>query len=196
MSVTDDQGTPEFERLVGRLTVTTDAEFLPAVVDFVGQVTQRLGLRERAAEQLDRTVETVCRNVTEHAFDPGETGQYDIEILRRPGRVVIAVEDQGLPFNYAHLRDSSDTALQEMLRHSFADEVRFINLGRGGNRVELIKHLPYADVRERLPEAEHHRAIQAPAAPEDTQLEIRMMRPEESSELSRCVYRSYGYSYD
>jgi serine/threonine-protein kinase RsbW len=27
-------------------------------------------------------------------------------------------------------------------------------------------------------------------------MEIRMMRPEESSELSRCVYRSYGYSYD
>ena len=23
-----------------------------------------------------------------------------------------------------------------------------------------------------------------------------MMRPEESVELSRCVYRSYGYSYD
>ena len=23
-----------------------------------------------------------------------------------------------------------------------------------------------------------------------------MMRPEESAELSRCVYRSYGYSYD
>jgi serine/threonine-protein kinase RsbW len=32
--------------------------------------------------------------------------------------------------------------------------------------------------------------------PEDIPLEIRMMRPEESFELSRCVYRSYGYSYD
>ncbi len=196
MPVTDEHGIPELERPVARVTVTTDAGLLPAAVDFVGQVAQWLGLRNRAAENLDRAVEMVCHNVIEHAFDPGESGQYDIEILRRPGRVVIAVEDRGLPFDYAHLQDGRDTALPEMLHHSFADEMRFINLGRGGNRVELIKHLPYADVREHLPEAEHHRTVQAPAAPEDTQLEIRMMRPEESSELSRCVYRSYGYSYD
>jgi hypothetical protein len=138
----------------------------------------------------------VCRNVIEHAFDPDEEGQYDVEILRRPGRVDIAVEDQGLPFDYAPLRDGEDTALPEMLHHSFADEVRFINLGRGGNRVELVKHLPHADVREHLSEAEHHRTVRAPVAPEDTELEIRLMQPEESFELSRCVYRSYGYSYD
>jgi anti-sigma regulatory factor (Ser/Thr protein kinase) len=194
--VTYDRGTPESERPVTRVTVTTGAELLPAVVDFVRQVARRLGLTPKAAEELDLAVETVCRNVIEHAFDPDEEGQYDVEILRRPGQVVIAVEDQGLPFDYAPLRDGGDTALPEMLHHSFADEVRFINLGRGGNRVELIKHLPHADVREHIPEAEHHRTVQAPAAPEDTELEIRMMRPEESFELSRCVYRSYGYSYD
>ena len=199
--MTDDHGTPGLERPVARVTVTTDAELLPAellpaVVDFVRQVARRLGLRDKAAEQLDRAVETVCRNVIEHAFDPDEEEQYDVEILRRPGRVVIAVEDRGLPFDYAPLRDGGDTALPEMLHHPFADEVRFINLGPGGNRVELIKHLPHADVREHLPEAEHHRTVRAPAAPEDTELEIRMMHPEESFELSRCVYRSYGYSYD
>ena len=193
---TDDRGIQEPERSVARVTVTTDAELLPAVVDFVRQVAGRLGLGDRAAVQLDRAVETVCRNVIEHAFDPDEEGRYDVEILRRPGRVVIAVEDRGLPSDYAPLRDGGDTALPEMLHHPFADEVRFINLGRGGNRVELVKHLPHADVREHLPEAEHHRTVRAPAAPEDAQLEIRMMRPEESFELARCVYRSYGYSYD
>jgi anti-sigma regulatory factor (Ser/Thr protein kinase) len=194
LPVTDDRGEPE--RRVARLTVTAGAELLPAVVDFVRQVAGRLGLGDEAAVQLDRAVETVCRNVIEHAFDPEEEGQYDVEVLRRPGRVVIAVEDRGLPFDYAPLRDGGDTALPEMLHHSFADEVRFINLGRGGNRVELVKHLPHADVREHLPVDEHHQTARAPAAPEDTQLEIRMMRPEESFELSRCVYRSYGYSYD
>jgi anti-sigma regulatory factor (Ser/Thr protein kinase) len=184
------------DRAVARVTVTTDAGLVPVVVDFVRRVAHRLGLRNRAAEQLDRAVETVCRNVIEHAFEAGEEGRYDVEVLRRPGQVVIAVEDRGLPFDYAPLRDAGDTALPEMLHHSFADEVRFINLGRGGNRVELIKHLPLGDVREELPEEEHHRVVGAPAAPEDARLEIRMMRPEESAELSRCVYRSYGYSYD
>ena len=81
-----------------------------------------------------------------------------------------------------------------MLRHSFADDARFINLGRGGNRVELVKHLPHGDVREELPEEEHLRVAKAPAAPEDAVPEIRIMRPEESPELSRCVYRCYTES--
>jgi serine/threonine-protein kinase RsbW len=83
----------------------------------------------------------------------------------------------------------------EILHGSF-DEIRFVNLGRRGNRVELLKHLPNTDVRDHLPEDEHHRTLEATAVPQDIPLEIRMMRPEESFELSRCVYRSYGYSYD
>ena len=183
------------ENTVARVTVSNDPELLPAVVDFVGRVAHRLGLDDEAAERLDLALETVCRNVTERAFDD-EGGEYDVEVLRRPGQVVVAVEDRGLPFDYEPLREGGSTALPEMLRHSFADEARFINLGRGGNRVELIKHLPHGDVREEMPEEEHHRVVNAPAAPEDAVPEIRMMRPEESPELSRCVYRCYGYSYD
>src|SRR4028118_1159604 len=134
LRVTDERGAPEVERVVVRLAVTTDAELLPTVVDFVRQIAQQLGLKDKAAEKLDQAVETVCRNVIEHAFNPDEAGQYDIEILRRPGRIVIAVEDRGLPFDYDHLREGA-TTLPEMLHRSFADEVRFINLGRGGNRV-------------------------------------------------------------
>src|SRR4028118_1114945 len=193
LRVTDERGAPEVERLVVRLAVTADAELLPGGVDFVRQVAQRLGLKDKAAEKLDQAVETVCRNVIEHAFNPDEAGQYDIEILRRPGRVVVAVEDRGLPFDYARFQDSKDRVLPEMLHRSFADEIRFVNLGRGGNRVELVKHLPHADVREHVSEDEHREVLEAPAAPEEIPPEVRAMRPEESFELSRCVYRSYGY---
>ena len=191
----DERGTPERERPIACVTVTTDAELLPAVVYFVQQVAHRIGLRDIAAEHLDESVETLCRNVIEQAVGPDEEGQYDIIALHRPGQIVIAVEDQGLPFDYARSRDGGDTALPEMLHRSFAGEIRLINLGRGGNRVEFIKHLPHADVRGQLSEDEHHQTIRAAAAPEDTPLEIRIMRPEESFELSRCMYRFYGYSY-
>ncbi len=194
--MTDKRGMSKLEKTVASVTILADATLLPAVVDFVSRTAHRLGLNDTDAEHLGRTVGTVCRNVIDRAFEPEEEGRYDIYVLRRPGQVVIAVEDRGLPFDYAPLRGGSDTSLPGTLRRSFADEIRFVNLGRSGNRVELIKHLPHADIREHLSEDEHHRAIRAPAAPEDTPLEIRMMRPEESFELSRCVYRSYGYSYD
>lgn len=99
----------------------------------------------------------------------------------------------GLPFDYAHLGEAGD---QEVFGGSFVDEMRLINLGRGGNRVELVKLLPHPDIREYESEDEHRRTVQAPPAPEDASYEIRPMRPDESPELSRCIYRSYGYSYD
>ena len=192
----DEHETSKLDKPVAAVTVLADVELLPAVVDFVKRTANQLGLRDKAAEHLDQAVGTVCRNVIDHAFESDEEGRYDVYVLRRPGQVVIAIEDRGLPFDYAPLQDASDTALPDMLHRSFADEVRFVNLGPCGNRVELIKHLPHADVREHLSENEHHRTVRAPAAPADTPLEVRMMRPEESFELSRCVYRSYGYSYD
>ena len=192
----DEHETSKLDKPVAAVTVLADVELLPAVVDFVRRTANQLGLRDKAAEHLDQAVGTVCRNVIDHAFESDEEGRYDVYVLRRPGQVVIAIEDRGLPFDYAPLQDASDTALPDMLHRSFADEVRFVNLGPCGNRVELIKHLPHADVREHLSENEYHRTTRAPAAPEDTPLEVRMMRPEESFELSRCVYRSYGYSYD
>jgi serine/threonine-protein kinase RsbW len=133
--------------------------------------------------------------VIEHAFGPNEQGSLDVYVLRGAGQVVVAVEDQGLPFDYSRLQEGEDGTVLETLHRSF-DEARFVNLGRRGNRVELRKHLPHADVREHLPEAEHRKTVEAAAVAEDVPLEIRMMRPEESFELSRCVYRSYGYSYD
>jgi hypothetical protein len=181
------------EESIARITISADAGFLPSVIEFVKQITLRLGLD--GAEHVDRAVELVCRNVIEHAFGPEEEGSLDVEVLRRPGLVVVAVEDQGLPFDYKRLQDGEDRSVLEILRRSF-DETRFVNLGRRGNRVELLKHLPLTDVRDHLSEDEHHRTVEATAAHEDVPLEIRMMHPEESFELSRCVYRSYGYSYD
>ena len=194
--MTDKRGTAKLEKIVASVTVLASAALLPAVVDFVKRAAHQLGLNDTDAEHLGWAVETVCRNVIDRAYEPEEEGRYDVYVLRRPGQVVIAVEDRGLPFDFAPLQTGNETALSDTLHRSFADEIRFINLGRRGNRVELIEHLPHADVREHLSEDEHHRNARAPAAPENTPLEVRMMRSEESFELSRCVYRSYGYSYD
>ena len=181
---------------IARVTVRADTDFLTPLVSFVGHTAEKLGLGGKDAGHLKRAVETICQNVIENAFGPDDDGRYDVHVLRRPGKLVLAVEDQGLPFDYTPLQDAGDRNLAQMLHQSIADEVRFVNLGRRGNRVELVKHLPHTDVREHLPEDEHHATLNAPAASEDVPIEIRMMRPEESFELSRCVYRSYGYSYD
>ena len=181
------------EELVARVTVSADAGFLPPVIEFVDRMTHRLGLVD--VGQMEGAVELVCMNVIEHAFGPDEEGPLDVYVLRWAGQVIVAVEDRGLPFDYSRLQSGEDETVLETLHQTF-DEVRFVNLGRRGNRVELRKHLPHADVREHLPEDEHRKNVEAAAVSENLPLEVRTMRPEESFELSRCVYRSYGYSYD
>ena len=165
------------EEPIARVTVSADAEFLPPVIEFVRQMTRRLGLSD--AKHVDQAVELVCMNVVEHAFGPEEEGALDVQVLRRAGLVVVAVEDQGLPFDYKRLEDGEDRSVLEILHGSF-DEIRFVNLGRRGNRVELLKHLPNTDIRDHLPEDEHRRTLEATTVSEDIPLEIRMMRPEES----------------
>jgi hypothetical protein len=157
------------------VTASAEAALLPPVIGLVEQMVRRLGLGE--AGRIGEAVELVCMNVIEHAFGPDEKGSFDIRVLRGPGRVVVAVEDQGLPFDYSRLQTGEDGTVLETLHRAF-DGVRFVNLGRGGN------------------EEEHRETVEADAVSEDVPLEIRMMKPEESFELSRCVYRSYGYSYD
>ncbi len=182
--------------IVARVTVLAEERYLPAVIGFARETVRVLGLGDEAADHLDEALKVVCRNVIDNAFGPDDDGRYDVLVLRRPGQVVVAVEDLGLPGDYERFESGDDSALAEMLRHSFADEIKFVNLGRGGNRVELVKDLTHADVTEHLPGDEHRENADAPAAPQEIPIEVRMMRPEESVELSRGVYRSYGYSYD
>src|SRR3712207_4237757 len=132
--MTDKRGTSNLEKTVASVTVLAEPGFLPAVVGFVRRTTHQLGLTDTDAEHLGRAAETVCRNVIDHAFEPDEEGRYDVYVLRRPGQVVVAVEDQGLPFDYVPLQEGSAAVLPGTLRRSFADETRFVNLGRRGNR--------------------------------------------------------------
>ena len=54
------------EEQIARVTISADAGFLAPVIEFVEQMTRRLGLGD--AEPVDRAVELVCLNVIEHAF--------------------------------------------------------------------------------------------------------------------------------
>ena len=114
------------EEQIARVTVSADSGLLEPVIEFVGRMTHRLGLVDTG--QIEGAVELVCLNVIEHAFGPDEEGSLDVYVLRGAGQVVVAVEDQGLPFDYSRLQEGEDGTVLETLHRSF-DEVRFVNLG-------------------------------------------------------------------
>ena len=99
------------EREIGRVTIVAEREYLPGVLAFLCDVTGQLGLAAPDVANLARAVEEVSLNVIERGFTPGQGGSFDLAILRRPGQVVVVVEDRGLPFDFASLEaDPGDGA--------------------------------------------------------------------------------------
>jgi serine/threonine-protein kinase RsbW len=178
-----------------RLSLPAELDFIPGAMALVREVTKKLGLEDVDSRHMELVVEEACLNVIEHAFE-GEVGSYDIVIERRPGQIVIAVEDRGLPLDIKKLEEEKGSGLGVILMRAFADEVRFLNLGRLGKRVELIKNLPEKNLDNIIKEA----AIPAQltlVSPElkESDITVRPMRPDETVKLARCAYRCYGYTY-
>jgi anti-sigma regulatory factor (Ser/Thr protein kinase)/GNAT superfamily N-acetyltransferase len=183
------------EQQVARITLAAKTELLSAVASFVREISMKLGLAGTDIDRLELMVEEACMNVIEHAFDPGESGFFDVVVLRKPGQVVVAVEDQGLPFDFRKFDADKESGLGVMLMKAFADEIHFLNLGRRGKRVELVKNLPYKDVEAYISEEEKDRAAPVTPVSKDVPTTIRLMEPDDSVGLARCVYRCYGYTY-
>ena len=183
------------EQRIASTTVIAKVEYLPAVIDFVRYISSKLGLYDKDVKRLELVVEEACLNVIEHAFDPDEVGTFDIIILRKPGMIVVGVEDQGLPFDFKKFKVGKESGLGMILMKAFADEIHFINLGHHGKRVELIKLLPYKDVESYISEEEKGKVISLQPITKDIPLNIRLMTEGDSVNMARCIYRSYGYSY-
>src|SRR5262249_62138834 len=82
-------------------------------------------------------------NVLDHGFEPGQAGAFDVGLLRPPGHVVVAVEDQGIPFHFAKLEAAGHARLVAPSLMGVAESIRYMNLGTRGNRVEIAKRLPF-----------------------------------------------------
>jgi anti-sigma regulatory factor (Ser/Thr protein kinase) len=184
------------QKQIASLTMIAKLEYVPAYMQFIREMTTKLGLREEDAQRLELASEEACVNVIEHAFDPGEIGFFNIFIERRPTQVAVIVEDHGLPFDVNKIQNESESSLGIMLMKALTDEIHFHNLGKNGKRVELIKNLTYRDLSSYTSLEEEEKKFEVPPEITDgSQIEIRLMRPDDSINLARCMYRCYGYTY-
>ena len=125
---------------LARLTVRARTELVVPVRDFVCAVAAQQGFSPAALERLELLTEEACLFVVEHGFEPGEDGSFDLILDRRSGKFVVAVEDKGLPIDFS--RPPEDITPGLSLMRGFAEEVRFLNLGKAGRRIEFAASLP------------------------------------------------------
>ncbi len=181
--------------IIFRATVMSRKKYLPAVCGLVRDYALLEGLTAEEAGHFEIVTEEACLNVIQHAFEDKPDEYFDVIVETRPARFVVALEDRGLPMDWKEIAGDERVGFGIRLIKAFTDEVRFINLGLQGKRIEFIKDFS----REKSLRAEGEERDDAGAAAdivrEDVPIAIRSMRPDEGPALARCLYRVYGYSY-
>jgi anti-sigma regulatory factor (Ser/Thr protein kinase) len=180
-------------RPIARITVAANPEYLPAVLAFVREAAARAGLESADVAALEHTVDEVAHNVIVHGFPGGHNGTFDVVLERRPGQVVVAVEDQGLPFDWSGLEAASKSRRTDPAHPGHVDEVHFQNLGRLGNRVEIVKRLPFKHI-DAYPGTEAPPAAQPSPPVSNRPVTLRPMTADDAIAVARCTYAVYGYS--
>ena len=189
-------GEPTVDREVARVSVHGGQRFIPAAGAAMRESAVALGLAPQEADRLRAATEAMAAEVAEQGFADVDTASFDVALVQRPGEIAVRIDDHGLPRDLELFRQHADSVLGRMLREGLADDLRFLCLGREGNRVELVKRVATGDVRAELHIQEHHEHLATPPVPDDTPIDVRFMKAAEAAQLARCVYRSYGYSYD
>ena len=188
------QPEPPSDRQIARISVAAERHYLAAILAFLREATGRLGLPAPDIAGLERAVEDVCANVVEHGFEPGQPASFDVALLRRPGHLVVAVEDRGLPFDFTALEADAESGLAAPSLTGFAEAIRFLNLGPGGNRVEIVKRLPFQPIDTYI-SAGTAPPVAPPTPPAPlAPVTVRMMTPDDAIGVARCTYSVYGYT--
>ncbi|CAH2030947.1 ATP-binding protein [Trichlorobacter ammonificans] len=178
---------------VARTTVGSQPQSLRPVQLWAAEFARCFGISGDELTRIELAVEEAFMSVAQSAFEPGESGEITLVLEHRPGSFVIAVEDHGLPLDLKQLEENEGLALNLLLLRHLLDGFSFINRGKEGKRLELIKQLPAESVATGM-EQQDTPEQQAAVCPAEQPL-LRLLRPDESLALAQLAYRSYGYTY-
>jgi anti-sigma regulatory factor (Ser/Thr protein kinase) len=188
------------------LTLPNDARVLHLARAYVRELATLADLPSDQVEVLVLAADEACTNVVEHAFEPGESGTFTVSGKLTPIALTLSIYDRGMPFDESLAptyttpegEDVTQVNAQGLGLHLIqqaVDEAHWINHGREGKELRLIKYRPQPDVTAQLPETElipfRDDEPQAPAQ----NYTIWRLRPEDAVWVARCIYCTYGYTY-
>ncbi|MCY3020934.1 MAG: ATP-binding protein [Planctomycetota bacterium] len=192
-----------------KLTLPNDLSYIPMAQVFAREAARQFGFAAKEQGQIEVAVEEAVTNVIKHAYEANEERPFDIICERIPLGLTIRIKEQGLPFDPSQLTSYSPAAtlddqaiggLGVFLMKGLMNEVSFHNLGPEGKETRLVKYLPNEKVQQAL-EADKAAHLAAPPAPEPAPIAekveygVRRMEPHEAIEVSRCAYKSHGYTF-
>ncbi len=199
--------TPAQKKDVLKLSLPADLSYLRIAKIFVEETARKYGFEGDDLYKIALALEEAVTNVMEHAFEDEEPDTLDILCERVPLGMKITVKEKGLPFDPAQLpeyKPSDDldhltaSGMGVFLMRESMDEVSFHNLGMEGKETRLVKYFPAKSIDEYLSGKEMERGRKkapAPVVRGKVDYAVRRMESPEAIEISRCAYKSHGYTF-
>lgn len=188
-----------------KLIVPNDLVYFDLAQQFVREMARKIGFTGNALTQIDIAVEESVTNVMKHAYDREESKTIDVICQKIERGMKIIVKDMGIPFDpnriarfniTRNIDDLSTAGLGMYMLQKVVDDLSFHNLGHLGKEVHMVKYLPDSG-RETLQEDEYLQDYDEEPKVREGKIDftVRTLRPEEAIEVSRCAYKSHGYSF-
>jgi anti-sigma regulatory factor (Ser/Thr protein kinase) len=133
---------------IEKLTVSSDLDDLPQVIDFVRQASMEAGLPEKAVFACELATDEACTNIIEHAYAGRSDGVIRVSCWTENGAFVVQFHDQGVAFDPTQIREPLLTeelaqrplgGLGMHFMRSLMDEVRFEFDPVAGNMLTMTK---------------------------------------------------------
>mgnify|MGYP001271655294 CR=1 FL=1 len=190
------------------IRIPNDPAFGPAAARYVVEVAKLIGLAEPELQSVEKGVITAITAQIRYSFEPGEQADLIISCEHIPEGLKATIRDKGLPFGAAEmspdgrvcsLENGSELCSRILALKGDFDEVSLHNLGPEGKETVLTKHLKRKSIVDYEPACDL-RPFEAPAprpipSSTKTRWTVRQIEPGEAPEISRLVYKTYGYAY-
>ena len=191
-----------------QISIPIDPAYGRPVAKYIGEVAKKIGFDEDNIKRIEEGVELGIQDVIAYSFEPGENGNLDISCERIPEGLKLVIRDKGLPADtlprpmegsWSGPGRESDLGPRIFRLQEYLDEIFLHNLGPEGKETILIKHLKSKTLRDYVDACELEPFVRPfhgrPAPVEKPAFTVRRMKPSEAIEVSKCIYRAYGYSY-
>ena len=174
-----------------KMTFPPSQEFLYPALEFVHTFVKQTHLPQSRAEGLQKALEvslaTVMRNNVSDTVGGEPIG---LEVFKNEYHLVVEVINRGVPILWNDPKEPTAAKLKEVSSHL---EGLFIqNRGREGQTITLRMNLENKKDQSGQQKNGDETAL---SKVKESEIEIRLMKPEEAGSLSQLFYHVYGYQY-
>ena len=190
------------------MQIPGDPKYAAAAAAYVCEIARTIGMQKQDLESLEKGIIEAINALIEYSFEAGEKGILEVICERIPEGFKVSLRDKGLPFgtvaaelSISEGRVEDIPGLAEPISHlkEYLDEIRLHNLGPEGKELVLIKHLKNKDITDYYAacDLEPYEPAIAPMAlsADQSGCRVRRMAPEDAAEVSKTIYKTYGYTY-